>query len=1291
MAAIGPISLLSGPPLQLRSAAQRSGPLSPQVQPRQQEQQHQHRPHPHTRSAHFASSRPGTAKALSPGRRDFLSPRDALTQVHVHQHRLNQLRANPGLTPTPSGPSHQSGHDTTTTPSTTDEDGRPPRPRTPPQEFYLQPRASLDADTSAAPDPWAEDPVASSSRRTSTADSFVSAASFASFSSPRTRIQKPSMGRSKLDRLLGPRIDWQLLPTLIIDCILEQLRLFHVNKMSSSCTTCYMRDLCAMQVVCRRWELPAQRMLYSHIQLLGEDDPIKLKKMKIQQGARLTLLRRTLRSRPYIASLVKGLHVPAAPVPPFYANGGPNAEYDEYIGLLASLVMACPNLETLEGFYPVYNHAYDRLTHALSTRMQLRQHVWIIGQKDSLKGQVQKQLGPDRAENRQVYEFLQYHRNWDKLQTLMLCSQASSGFVNHKAVIKMFESLPALQNLCLKSFKSDEFNDETLMILPRLQELRLEECAGVTDAGLVEWASSSASIFIKKLGLIHQDIARLETIAKILSQLIQLRRFAIVQNDTTADVRARASAAQPLLSSETMQFLHWDIGADASALRLYEEHEDADLKDLAGKEGLHANVHLALSISRGGFPSLTHLRAPQDVCPSGVLQSVCRPARNGKIVLSGDKYATPRMDPGSNANCLRAARIRAQGVIARHIQKRKAWMKIVITDHSHQDPYIPPPLSASTTGSSPSMSTASTDMTEVEDDSDTLLQDRHTGQDTSKLMPGNSLRYPSVGHDITPSDPSMINQGVVAAKSRDNSPPPKKWSRSASTLLSPIKIPPANQSEERSYEPLKVREHILPTFAGRVSVHMDEDGQIFHPPRFYLLPDIPGHDENGGIVGWDEFIRVKERTKPNNNWAAGEEDEDRDRSKDGCDGSWNKWVTKEDPNGRKVKEAREHIRDSLRKIRPRKFKTSPIQSHRPTEPIKESPAELLDSPPPQAARAGQARTVQARRQLLPPHVRKFLGWVFVWVPIVTFALTHIPFGVMTVTGGSMRPLFNPASEKGDGEDGSSRDKMLVLLQGHWKKDDIERGEIVVFRTPHDPNKIAVKRVVALAGDKVLPLEGYDLTEEERQKGVLIPFNHMWVEGDVDDRSKSVDSNWYGPISQNLVIGRAKVLLTPWWRPRWIRVSEHTWPAEEKRRVKYSAVEAETLDPDYRAKPGDFAPGGPASMALADFKSDPQLAAERAQDNRHREKMVVIYQRARDEWKRQDEETKAVAGELIKEIEKCFWRAGGSIEYPVFPELKWEVLQEKAREKEETERKLAAVGLGAYSRMAREERERRKDG
>ncbi|RMZ79607.1 hypothetical protein DV737_g3279, partial [Chaetothyriales sp. CBS 132003] len=707
------------------------------------------------------------------------------------------------------------------------------------------------------------------------------------------------MGKSKLDRILGPRIDWQRLPTSVIDCILEQLRLLHVGKMSFSCTTCYMRDLCTLQVLCRWWELPAQRKLYAHIELLGDDDPGKLRKMKIKQGARMTLLRRTLRSRPFIASLVKGLHVADPLIPPYRQNGNPNPDYDEYMGLLASLVMACPNLESFDGFYPVYNHTYNRLTHALSTRTQLKQHIWIIAEKDSVKAQSQKQLAPRLVENRQVYEFLQHHRNWDQLQTLMLCSRASSGFLNHEAVSSMFGSLPALKNLCLRSFKADEFNDDTLMMLPQLQMLRLEKCSGVTDEGLGAWASSSASILIQKLSLIHQNMASLETLAKIFSQLIRLRRFSIVQSDTMPNVRAGSAIAQPFLASETLRFLHWDIGPDASALRSYEEHEDAELRDLVGKEGLHPNVHLALSISRGGFPSLTHLRAPQDVSPSGVLQSVCRPARNGKMLLSGDKYATPRMDPTLTTNSLRAARIRAQGVISRHMQKRKAWMTIVITDHSHQDPYIPPPLSASTIGSSASRTTTSTDLTEMEDEA-LVQQEGRTSPDSSKLMPGSSTPFCApIGRDNTERDGCITAQSVT--KARENSPPPRKWSRSASTLLPPIKIPSANQSENRAYEPLKVREHILPAFAGRVSVHMDDDGQIFHPPRFHLLPDMPGHDENGGIFGWNELLRVKQRPRASSRMAT-EEEEERERSKDGCEGTWNKWVAKEDDNKRMTKE-----------------------------------------------------------------------------------------------------------------------------------------------------------------------------------------------------------------------------------------------------------------------------------------------------------------------------------------------------------------------------------------------------
>ena len=259
----------------------------------------------------------------------------------------------------------------------------------------------------------------------------------------------------------------------------------------------------------------------------------------------------------------------------------------------------------------------------------------------------------------------------------------------------------------------------------------------------------------------------------------------------------------------------------------------------------------------------------------------------------------------------------------------------------------------------------------------------------------------------------------------------------------------------------------------------------------------------------------------------------------------------------------------------------------------------------------------------------------------------------------MRPLFNGGVE--DGDDYATRDKMLVGMWGHYKKGDIERGEIVVFKTPHDPEKIAVKRVVALAGDKVLPLPGWEGSEEEQNDGVVVPYNHMWVEGDVDDRGKSVDSNWYGPISQNLVVGRAKAVLTPWWKPRWIRTSDFFWPAEEKRRVGHNVVQDAARNPDKVGGEKMFEEGH-AEEVLAMWRTNRDSLVRQVAADESRDRVVAVYEIVKAEVKKQDPETREVAEEMGREIESAFYRAGGHIEFPLFPEMKLIVAQEMAQER-----------------------------
>ncbi len=359
----------------------------------------------------------------------------------------------------------------------------------------------------------------------------------------------------------------------------------------------------------------------------------------MKTGVRLKLLRRTLRGRSFLAQHVRELKVPR-----LQADGDPISR--DMINIVASIVMACPNFEKLLGFHPVYGHEFDRLTHALSTRRKLKEHVWLIGENAAITQRSHKQLAPGLMDPVQKALFVNYHKGWSSLTTLFLHSP-SQGILEKDIFVNtnpnqeqdprkvrgpgILHRLPALRHLCISNFDMDDFDDYTLQILPPLHSLRLQDLEGVTFWGLSEFSRTKNAFGLRALSLVNLDITYISAISNLLLHLRNMKRFTLVQ-DTSPEVAEGQIVFQPIIASNRLEYLHWDIVVPGSA-----------------------NDNLVSSIRASGFPKLHMIRAPSD--HYGMLQALCKP--RAQIDLSSDwsgKSLANEIPEGG----LRAARRSAQ-------------------------------------------------------------------------------------------------------------------------------------------------------------------------------------------------------------------------------------------------------------------------------------------------------------------------------------------------------------------------------------------------------------------------------------------------------------------------------------------------------------------------------------------------------------------------------------------------------------------------------------------------------
>jgi hypothetical protein len=420
------------------------------------------------------------------------------------------------------------------------------------------------------------------------------------------------------------------LPQEVLLVILRELRKLHVNDGSSSCATCCMRDLHNLGSSSRKWWNAVQVVLYEDIQLVGSDSTNHTKKkFKTKYGTRLRLLRRTLRSRPDLAKYVKVLKVPSMP-----EAAKTKQEQEEYLDLVSSILMACPNLERFPGFYQPYDHEFNHYFHALTTRPKLVENVWFIEpspfqrkQRYSVTEESDTSVfvpGPLHPE--QYTNFLDLHSNWPHLQTLALhCNPG--GMIDSSLFTKLIRKLPSLQDLYISCFPSTSFNDENLVSLPPLRKLRLDSLPGITSDGLSSYATLPNSSTLVSMSLISLPLRSLSVLARLLSRLKSLKSFTISQGPSLLLENRGEIFLHPYLASSTLEKLHWEIT----------NPDDDKASDI-----------LAKSIAFSGFPSLRSIRAPTDF--NGSIQKLCKP--KARIELPGDKYRQMGLTGPSRASTM---------------------------------------------------------------------------------------------------------------------------------------------------------------------------------------------------------------------------------------------------------------------------------------------------------------------------------------------------------------------------------------------------------------------------------------------------------------------------------------------------------------------------------------------------------------------------------------------------------------------------------------------------------------
>ena len=184
---------------------------------------------------------------------------------------------------------------------------------------------------------------------------------------------------------------------------------------------------------------------------------------------------------------------------------------------------------------------------------------------------------------------------------------------------------------------------------------------------------------------------------------------------------------------------------------------------------------------------------------------------------------------------------------------------------------------------------------------------------------------------------------------------------------------------------------------------------------------------------------------------------------------------------------------------------------------------------------------------VPAPVEEKMNWGrFVLDIFETLALAVVLFfGINTVSARVRVDGFSMIPTLKDGE-------FVLVSKVNYRFGSVERGDIIVFHFPLDPQQELIKRVIGLPGDKVrvqngsVSVNGQVLSEPYIAAAPaysgewVVPEGQLFVLG--DNRNDSSDSHSWGFLPFEKVVGKAVVIYWP--PPLWELIKHAKIPATQ---------------------------------------------------------------------------------------------------------------------------------------------------